>query len=222
MVNFSRKIILATAFLLAVGVFIGGFYFGALFDSARTSYVGELISSAQLDTESFIAERDFFKTFGVKDCDILNKRLDAISETLGSIGRQLAEYDIKKMSKTVIYNQLKRKYFLLEIDFYIMHKEFDGFCGGSNRHTVLFFYDITDNQDSLNQGYVLDVAAKNNDNLRVLSFDRTFSDPAVQSLVNYYNITKSPSIVVDFDKRYYNFVGQQELDLVLRYIKPQK
>lgn len=216
MVNFSRRIILIIAFLLAVGIFVGGFYLGALFDSARTSYGSELISGMQLDTESFIAERDFFKTFGVKDCDVLNKRLDAISETLGSIGGQLAEYDIKKMSKTVVYNQLKRKYSLLEIDFYIMHKELEGFCGSSNRHTILFFYDITDNQDSLNQGYVLDVAAKNNGNLRVLSFDRTFSDPAIQSLVNYYNITKSPSIVVDFDKRYYGFVSQQELEMILK------
>ena len=207
---------LVTAFLITVFIFLAGFYSGFLFDSYRIEDAGGVIEDTTLDTTSFVVERDFFSTFGIQDCDILNQRMQILGDRLGEIGRTLARYDAKKSSHQVLYDQLRRKYFLLEIGAYTLRKEMSNSCPENDSNVFLFFYNAENDQDSLNQGYVLDNIVKREKNTIIFSFDKDFNDTAVVSLINYYGIAKTPTLILNFDKKIEGYIPEEFL---VQYLK---
>ena len=66
---------------------------------------------------------------------------------------------------------------------------------------ILFFYDLSDT-DSKRQGYVLDALSENKTyDFRIFSLDRSFSeDPLLEVVKTYYNITMSPTLVINENK----------------------
>ena len=66
---------------------------------------------------------------------------------------------------------------------------------------ILFFYDLSDT-DSKRQGYVLDALSENKTyDFRIFSLDRSFSeDPLLEVVKKYYNITMSPTLVINENK----------------------
>ena len=211
MVNVFRKIMLLTAFLIAAFIFVAGFYSGILLDSYRVSDTKVMIDDTSLDAESFVVEREFFDTFSVSDCNVLNAREVLLGEQLGEIGRALARYDSKKVSNFGEYHNLKRKYFLLEIKSYTLRKTTNEFCPDIKSNVVLFFYNTENNQESLNQGYALDTLVKEDGNITVLSIDKDFNDSALLSIVAYYNITIAPTIIINFDKKFDRYTPAWEM-----------
>src|SRR3989338_7446448 len=189
MVKVFRKIMLLTAFLIAIFIFLAGAYVGFVLDSYRVDDVGSSIYNTELDAESFVIENEFFDTFGIIDCNLLSRRTKMMGDDLGEIGRTLVRYDNKKLTHGEEYNSLRRKYFLLELKAYTLFKQMDQTCGVKRPNIILFFYDTKNNQESLNQGYVLDGLVGKRDDLVVLSLDKDFNDTAISSLVSYYNIT---------------------------------
>lgn len=216
MVSFSRRVLLLLSLIITIGLFIGGFFVGMLFDSSRTNDLDALLLKTQMDTESFVTERQFFDTFGSTDCNVLNERVIELGTRLGEIGNALARYDAKKMSKGELYNQLRRRYFLLGINAYSLRKQVFNYCNAPNTNTVLFFYNIENNQEALNQGYALDSIVNKRKNLVVISIDVGFEDSAIKSLAKYYGITKAPAIVLNFDKVFERFVSEGELIGLMR------
>lgn len=207
---------LLTAFLVTTVVFLVGLYVGYLLDDLRISGAGMSIIDTEIDTDSFIVQRGFFETFGVKDCDLFTDRMQKLGDDLGKIGNTLARYDAKKISKGDYYNQLKKKYFLLEILVYTLRKDMQDKCGQGNSNVFLFFYDTENNQESLNQGYVLDTIVKETSNVVVFSFDKNFNETALKSLVDYYNVSVSPTIILNFKQKFEGYVSKEVLYQHLR------
>lgn len=211
MVSIFRKIMLISAFFIALFIFLAGIYIGFLLDDYRVEDADTIISDTQLDTESFVTERDFFDTFGVKNCDLLTQRMVLLGEELGEIGRTLTRYNNKRISEGTVFDQLKRKYFLLEIRAYTLRRQMYELCPESKSNIILFFYNTKNNQVSLNQGYALDVLVEKHPQFTVLSFDREFNESALQSLVGYYNITLAPSMIINFDKKFEGYIPTETI-----------
>ena len=208
MVNVFRKIMLFTAFLLALVIFLGGLYTGFLLDNYRVDNVDNNILDKQLDIEGFIIERDFFQTFSVKDCTLLLDRMHILSADLVELGSTLARYDAKGISHDSSYEILRRKYFLIEMKTYIYSKQVRDICPDSNSNVILFFYNIKNNQESLNQGYVLDNIVKKYKDILILSFDKDFDDATIESLFDYYNVTVAPTIILNFDTKFEGYTPE--------------
>lgn len=206
---------IVSSFLIAVFIFLAGFYAGTFFDSSRIVDVNEILVKAQMDTDSLVTENDFFNTFGVTDCSLLNNRMNYLGERLGEIGKTLSKYDSKNMVNNYEYDILKEKYFLLELKVYNLKKRMLDVCTMDVQPTILFFYNTENNQESLNQGYALDSIVMKNKELSIFSFDTDFNNTAVQSLVFYYNVTKVPTIVVNFNDRHEGFVSEGELNALI-------
>lgn len=204
-----------SSFLIALFIFLAGFYAGTFFDSSRIVDVNEILIKAQMDTDSLITENDFFNTFGVTDCGLLNKRMNYLGESLSEVGKTLSRYDAKNMANDYEYGILKEKYFLLELKVYNLKKRMSDVCAENAQPTILFFYNTENNQESLNQGYALDSVVKKNKGLSVFSFDADFNNTAVQSLVFYYNVTKAPTIVINFNDIHSGFVSEGELNALI-------
>lgn len=201
MTKVFKKIMLVTAFLVAIVVFLVGLYAGFILDSYRVGDADSEIRDTRLDTDSFIVERDFFDTFEVENCEILNNRMQVLGNSLGEIGKTLTKYDSRRLFYTSEYQQLKRQYFLLEIRAYTIRKQMSDLCPDDNSHVVLFFYDTEGNQESLNQGYALDTLTNQNDNLVVFSFDKDFNETALISLIDYYNVSYAPTMIWNFEEK---------------------
>ena len=216
MVKVFRKDMLITAFLIAFFIFLLGFYVGKLFDSFRLTNGDDMILGIQLDTDSFVTEKEFFTTFAVQDCPLLDNRMQKLGENLGEIGRAITKYDTRSVSDSDLYNQLKRKYFLLELRAYTLRKEMLDSCNSNGSNVILFFYNTENNQDSLNQGYALDSLVSDLKNTTVFSIDSDFEEPALSSLKAYYNITKAPTLVLNYEKKVEGYISEEGITNLLK------
>ena len=203
--QFQRRIFLIT--LIVVGlIFVLGLLLGFKFDEWRTDETQILLTETKIDSESFVVEADFISTFGLDSCTALKPRLNSLSKNLVEVGTKLNEYDLKKMSETIEFDILKRSYFLLELSSLTLNKKLKDQCNSSG-FNIIYFYNF-DQEDSIKQGYVLDTFVRSSENVHIFSFDYGFSEPAVDALKAYYNITSTPTIILDFEDKkegYYSF-----------------
>lgn len=213
-VKIFRKDILVTTLIIVFAIFLLGLYLGFKFDTFRIDEATELLKKSELDSDSFAAESAFLEQFIGENCELGKNRVKVLSDELGEIGRTLTRYDQKKLFEKNSYKQLKRKYFVLEIKSYSLLKELRQKCGREN-DVVLFFYDVTDNEESLKQGFALDALVNKNPKLIVFSIDREFEEPMLKTIKEFYNITRGPSLIINFEKKFEGYASQGELKELL-------
>ena len=209
-----RKDLLIFALVLTLFVFFVGFLLGSSLDRFRVSDATMLVRSSELDVESFLLEQDFFDTFG-DPCDLSDTRLRHLSDAIVEVGKTLRTYELNDLTKKAEYDWLRGRYFLLELKYYTQLKYMHDTCDSSARDVLLFFYDIADHPDSLRQGYVLDQLVRQDSSLIVLSVDRSFSNPLVQTLTTFYNVTAAPTLILHYNTTLVGFVSEGELRRLL-------
>jgi len=205
---------LVTALIITIAIFLIGFYLGYLLDNLRIDDASQLLKKSELDSESFEISERFFYLFTKGECSFDRLRLNELGKQLADMGRTLTVYDNKKLTRRQSYNDLKRKYFISELKFYNMNKELDDKCGKKNS-IILFFYNVEGNEESLRQGYVLDILGKEYNDLSILSFDKDFDDYSIKSLTSFYGVEKAPTIIINYENKYQGFVSEGELRAVL-------
>ena len=204
---------LVSSLIIAIAIFLLGFYLGYFLDNYRVDDATNILVKAELDSEAFVTSQDFYRIFSKQDCDFSASKLEDVGKQLAYMGQILTKYDANKLSHKQSYNNLKRKYFISELNFYNMKKEHDNKCG-IGLPILLFFYNTKNNGESLRGGYVLDILVNKN-NISVLSFDKDFDDYAVISLVKFYNITYAPTLIVNYNKKLEGFTSEAELRGIL-------
>jgi hypothetical protein len=114
----------------------------------------------------------------------LGKELDVIEKNLGSDND-----DVKNM---------KLDYTLLSIRQWLLIKQFKKECN-SKLNIILFFYSNKISKDkSEAQGYVLDyIYRKYSDKVLIYAFDSDIDTPALNAIKNIYNISSTPSLVIN-------------------------
>ena len=210
-----RKDVFISTFIIVIGIFVLGLYLGSKLDSYRIDDLKAQIGKSELDAESFIIEMSFADSFSENKCEILRPIINELSGELGEIGKTLTKYDSKGIFDKNEYNILKRRYFILEIRAYTLRKELKEKCGEDN-NVILYFYDVNNNEESLRQGYVLDSMVNRNQNITVFSIDREFKEPLLDTVKRHYNVTKGPTIIVNFDKKFEGFTPEAE---IVKYAK---
>ncbi len=205
-----RKDLLLSTLVLTLFVFLLGYYIGGAVDRLRVDDVSELLASGELDVESFLLEQEFFETFSDDACAYADVRLSRFSEAIVSLGQTLQAYEQQDLTRKSEYTLLRNRYFLLELKYYTLLKDMAEQCG-DERNVVLFFYDIGDHRDSLRQGSVLDKLVQEDPSLVVLSIDRGFDNSFVSSVVEFYNVAVTPTLIVNREQVFEGFVSEGEL-----------
>lgn len=181
---------------ISVMIFTAGLLLGISLDDTKINDIIININQNELNSESYNVEKEFLNVFGGNKCTLSNPRLNELSEESTKIGRLLTKYELTNTIKKPDFDYLKRKYSLLEIKIYNLFNSLKKECG-YNYTTILFFYGNNDDF-STRQGYVLDTLVKINPNIHIFSFDYNFkADPALETLKIYYNITASPSLIIN-------------------------
>ena len=194
----NHKKLIFVSLILAILIFVSGILIGITLDELRTNDLAIYLNENELQTQSYLIERQFLQTFGQDNCDIAQPRIEELSNQLSEIGETLTKYEAKGLFSGSKYSELKNKYFIFEINLYTILKELKEKCPEEDQNIVLYFYD-QNQQESLNQGFILDNLVER-DNVTVFSIDRNFNDqdPLVATIKTHYNITASPTIIINF------------------------
>lgn len=128
-------------------------------------------------------------------CAVLNSSLLSLSSQLGNIDAQVAAADLENQSGTQ-YVSLVNQLTYARADYWLLAQRINEQCNDTFT-TVLMFYDPANCQNCVLEGDYLSFIASNNNNLIVVSLDRTWNLNIVSVLARLYNVTSSPAIVVD-------------------------
>ncbi|MBD3303962.1 hypothetical protein GF343_02365 [Candidatus Woesearchaeota archaeon] len=211
----KHKNIFVTSLLLTVLIFIAGILMNYGLDFVRINVISDVMLSHELSTESYVIEQEFINTFGGARCDVMAKRISSLKEEIRQVGADLGSYSRFSFFKKRDFDYLKRKYFLLELEFLNHIEKLNRECGRSVV-PVIFFYEI-DQDDSERQGFILQEVSKNfEDGVVVITLDKDYEDePLVGLLALKYNVTRAPAIIINDFKRQ-GLVFDKELSAVIR------
>ena len=196
-----------TSLLITLAIFVGGLLLGFSLDNIRTSQILGGLEGNELDTESFLVEQAFWEEFAGDDCNFAEPRLNSISKQLTELGQYLEEYEEKSLFEKDEFEYLARRYFLLEIKAYTLEIELREECGLDN--TVILFFYGNDDPDSVNQGLILDrIVEKSDSSIDVYSVNKDFEgDEAVDSIKLFYEITDTPTMIINGETRVEGYVN---------------
>lgn len=206
--------IFVTSLLLTILIFITGILMNYGLDFVRINVISDVMLSHELSTESYVIEQEFINEFGGARCDVMAKRISSLKEEIRQVGADLGSYSRFSFFKKKDFDYLKRKYFLLELEFLNHIEKFNRECGQSVV-PIIFFYEI-DQEDSERQGFILQEVSKNFENsVVVITLDKDYADePLVGLLALKYNVTKAPAVIINGFKRE-GLVYDKELSAII-------
>ncbi len=209
------KHIFIISLLITIVVFIGGLFLGWNLDSYRTSDLLTELRQNELDTESYLIEDAFWESYGGEDCNFVELRLNSISLQLVELGQDLNSYQNKNIFHENEFQYLARRYFLLEIKGYVLYNDLKKKCDLDN-DVILFFYS-SDDDDSEKQGFVLDrIVETTNGTVDIFSISKDFEgDQTLETIKRYYNITMTPTIIINSENKMEGYVSYTEIESAL-------
>ena len=194
---------------------MGGLLLGLSLDDTKVSDLINNLNQNELNRESYLVEQEFIQTVGGSLCDLSSPRIQGLSNELANLGQLLTSYEKASLLKNSEYTYLKTKYFLLEIRTFALFTNLKKECN-YDLNTMLYFYDQGE-QESLNQGYIIDSLVESHDNLHIFSFDRNFNEPTLGALKLHYNVTKSPAVIINNEIKKEGLTSLNELKEILNY-----
>ncbi|MEM4263662.1 MAG: hypothetical protein QW666_02080 [Candidatus Woesearchaeota archaeon] len=193
--------IILNSFILTCMIFAAGILLNYGLDFIRFDAINKVMSSHELSTQSYLLEQEMLDLFGGKRCEALDVRISDLKEEIRQVGVDLGSYAKFSFFKKKDFDYLKRKYFLLELNFFTLVEKYNAECG-QKIIPILYFYEI-DQDESERQGFILEDVAKSFDRqVVVLTLDKEYKDePLVTLLAQMFNVTKAPTIIFNGIKK---------------------
>src|SRR3989344_4883048 len=188
--GFKLRQALIIKVLLVVMVFSLGVILGNSWKS--DSDVDKLLRASELDAESFRVEQELFKNFEL-NCGFAKKRLGALSEDLGRLGKVLVADNAREFLGEE-FDFHKKKFHLMQIRTFVLEKKLASDCEDSG-NVVLYYYSKNDPSSQV-QGQILDGLVSEFD-LHVFAIEYNYSKE-LRFLEEYYQINQTPALVVNF------------------------
>lgn len=180
--------------LLLILVFAMGIIVGRSVSNPELSEVNRFIKQSELTVESYLIEQELFAGME-KNCDLAKLRLSALSDEIWQLGKLLSSETAEQDLGAADYNFLKRKFHLMQIKTYTLYHKLKQDCAVDGP-VILFYYNQNDAQ-SLEQGAILDRLVGDFD-VKVFAIEYNYSQE-LRFLEDYYDISGTPSVVVNFD-----------------------
>jgi hypothetical protein len=193
-----KRYLMATSLVIAIVLFLAGFGLGLTFDKLRTSEIDNLMTKSQIDMESFLLQQQLLsKSLDAGTCAIAKTKFIELQNQRAEIGQKLDAYSSKTISQTEL-NNLKRKHIILSVSSLTVLENLKKSCGFADLDGILFFYS-TQETTSSKQGLILDEVYKRfPESVAIFAFDVDFhQEPLVDFFTTKYNITETPTIVVN-------------------------
>jgi hypothetical protein len=197
--------------LLFILVFAIGIIVGRSASNPELSDVDKFVKQSELNAESYLIEQEIFAGME-KSCDLAKLRLSAMSGDLWQLGKLLGSETAKQDLGEADYNFLKRKFHLMQIKTFTLYHKLSQDCA-LKVPVVLFYYSQNDT-NSLEQGEILDLLVKDFD-VKVFAIEYDYS-PELHFLEDYYEISGTPSVVVNFETVRKGLTPYEQLSALVR------
>ncbi|HSB47803.1 MAG TPA: hypothetical protein VLD37_07365 [Candidatus Bilamarchaeum sp.] len=201
------------AFFMSLMIFVIGVYIGYLIDTSNLQGVSDDVSN--LSDRLSSAQLILLMEGNESSCPLYEDQLDSIDAEIERVGYKLTFLEEKR---NIYDDDLKRKYFVLEAESYLLSKKARQLCG-DNSVLLIHFYSNKNCERCREQGTEI---LKARDSLRaegvevkLFSFDGELESPVAESLERQYNITSYPSVVVN-EKTYSGFRSESELRGIIK------
>jgi len=137
-----------------------------------------------------------YSLFEAQICN--SSSFEKVSKDLAFQGRIIDDLEQKmgKQNKDVLLR--KKFYALIELEHFEFVSDLNKKCG-NGINTILFFYsnDASQAKESEDAGKILGIVASKNEDLIIYSFDVNLDSELITSLKEKYNVTETPSIVIN-------------------------
>lgn len=196
----DKQQIIWRSLLLTILIFTIGIIVNHMLDYVRIGTIVEVMQEHELDRDSYYVEYLFADTFEGNTCHAMTSRIGRLKQEIRQVGEDLGTYSRFSFFKRKDYDYLKRRYFLLQLQFLTLIERINNECG--NPYVpIIFFYEI-DDEESERQGFMLqDVSESFKNQAIVISLDWEYEDePLVAALVEAYNVTRAPTVIVGKQK----------------------
>ena len=203
--------VLIAIFFVIAGVFIGNYIAE---NKSNELLISQKAVSALLELSKLKEECNITKNINYCNLswgDIWKEKI-ATGQILDALETRLGKDNAKVLEQKTIYNEVQ--YNTLELVDKVNQE-----CH-YNWSIILFFYTndkgdkMGDSKLSEIQGGVLDTLYNMDANVRIFSFDIGVDGTAVQNLLERYNITYVPSLVIN-EKAYQRFMTRDEIQRAL-------
>ena len=195
----ERKIstsLFALAFILTVIVFSAGVFVGTMIDQTNQN----IISNEVVDISSKLESTQLLMLLDENSsafCPVYMAQLDSINDEVEKIGHKLSFLEDEK---EVMDIPLKKSYFVLEAQSYLLSKKLNSRCGENNT-LLLYFYSNKNCTDCKAMGNDIlsarDELISEGKIIKIYSFDGELGSPIADALKAQYGVHTYPSIVVD-------------------------
>jgi hypothetical protein len=211
-----KKHVILLSFLLAVLIFTLGVILDYGLDVWRLGRINHVLESNNLDIQAYALEQEFIEYSDLNKCTFLTSRVAILKEDLKEVVEDLGTYQGKSFFNKNEFDAIKRKYVLMQLNFYTLILKANEDCG-KIYFPILFFYTI-DEQDSISQGYILDEFIKHhNTSVFTFALDKEFEDePLLDLLIKQYNVEDTPTLIINQDIIKNGITYQGELESYLR------
>jgi len=205
--------IYAGAFVISLAIFILGIYIGTLIDSSNIELLSEEVSSisgrmASLQVLLLGGDNESF-------CPVYTSELSEMDREIEDIGYKLSFLEDER---NVYDAELKKKYFLLEAQSYLLSQKAQELCGDDST-LLINFYSNKDCDRCREQGTEVlkarDTLASEGISLKLFSFDGELGSPVAEAFEDQYGISTYPSIVIN-EQTYSGFRSSEELEALVR------
>jgi thiol-disulfide isomerase/thioredoxin len=204
-----------SALIISALIFAGGMLLGFSINKERLSTVEEDMKEITRHVQNFQLQFLFFDVLGDSaTCPLLSATLADINKASYEIGAKLTtQGEEGQVQDYDAYNGLKSEYSRLLVSYWLLTQKLQESCEMEAK-TVIYFY-RKECPSCDDQGFILTyLKRKYGEKLLIFALDADISDASVKTLINYYNVSDYPALIVD-GELHQGFYSQEQLMAML-------
>ena len=211
-----EKNIFLKAAVVTLVLFVISLFVGYTLESDSYARTEDRINQLDSNLESSLLFLMFMQTHNqtASMCNVLQSQLDDSAQAAYALSGTLEQGQATDVF--VSYDDLTTKYFLANMQFYLMLKEDMQTCGDTSLKPVLFFYSAYNSCPScVAQGQVLDQVRAECSNVRVFAFPADAQNVSmIKYFTQYYEVTQTPALVIN-DQRYNELLSKAAIETMI-------
>lgn len=200
------------AFIVSLIIFVTGIYVGSVLDTNSLNNINDQVSTISQKVASIqllMLSEGNSSSF----CPVYSSELQSVDQDVETVGYQLSFLEDEKGVSDV---DLKKQYFILEAESYLLSEKIKILCG-DNSVLLINFYSNTNCTTCKEEGTQVLMARdalNSTTDIKLFSFDGDLGSPVAEAFKSEYNVTTYPSIIVN-GQNYPGYSDSQQLENII-------
>ncbi|MEK6827008.1 MAG: hypothetical protein AABX99_00810 [Nanoarchaeota archaeon] len=211
----NQKMIFLYALIITLVVFNLGIFMGYMLESSRLDRINILYSNAELELFDQMAQKESLGALNI-NCKTLVEENIKFGDKVFQEALQIQKYEeANRISGDIIFQH--KRFDLLRTLFWMNSIKIKQSCN-SNYHNIVYFYKYNNpsiNQDSKQKFFsnlLEQVKKKEGDKVMLIPIAGDNDIPSINILINQFNITEFPTILIDEKTKLTDIKNADELE----------